>query len=96
MWKEFGRDSVDFLEMKEDILKGVAEWSLEPLGTLTKTWKPVTTRWLYEYCAICWIFTNWDKILWCYRWQVARASSQKAKRVSARYACCLIQLLRIC
>ena len=58
VYSEFGHDSVDFPEMKD------ALWD-ELKVLLTKTWKPVSTRWLYEHYAVGWLLENWDSVVFC-------------------------------
>ena len=77
IYGEFGHDSVDFPEMKDDLFK-------ETRRLLTKTWKPVSTRWLYEHYAVCWLLQNWENVLCCCDWQRKRATDRR-KPPSKRY-----------
>ena len=85
VYNEFGHDSVDFPEMKADLLAELGK-------RLTKTWKPVSTRWLYEHHGIGWLLENWDIVLWCCDWQTKRA--QKRKKPRGKRSHCDVVFLR--
>ena len=53
-WKLFGADNQNWFEYK----RVAKELGLK----LTKTWKPVATRWLYEYYATTWLLKNCETI----------------------------------